>query len=94
MSEEKSLSHQNVFIYDRKKLSITGVSAVDSFDETNLCATMCDGEAIVVEGSGISVTDVNLENGSVEAEGNFTGVFYMTQQKSTSGLFSRLFKSR
>lgn len=94
MSDFNDKTEQNVYLYDRKKLSVTGIVSVDSFDESSISATTVNGEVIVVEGSGISVTDVNIEKGCFEAQGNFSGFFYTAGQTMNPGVLSRLFGKR
>lgn len=94
MSDYSEIKGQNVFIYDRNKLNVTGVSSVDSFDESGISATTLAGERIFIEGSGITVTDVNLDNNCFEATGIINGVYYSNQQEKQVGIFERLFKKQ
>lgn len=94
MSENMTDREQNVFLYGKNRLLVTGIVSVDSFDENGISATTASGESIVAEGSDVTVTDVNLEKGQLEAEGNFTGIFYMHGKTEARGLFSKFFKAK
>lgn len=94
MSDIADKITQNVFLYDRKRLSVSGIASVDSFDESCVCATTVEGLRFVAEGSGISLTDVNLDNKCFEAVGEFNSYYYCEQQRKSIGVFNRLFKAR
>ena len=94
MSDIVEKTNQSIFLYDRNKLSVTGIASVDSFDENGISATTIGGENLSVEGTGISVTDVNLEKQQFDAVGNFTGVFYSDIQKTKQGFLSSVFSRR
>ena len=73
----------NLNLYDRERFCVTGVSSVESFDE---------GSTLTVEGVNLSITDLDLEKGSVEASGLVTGMFYSDSSPVKRGFFSRLVK--
>ena len=60
-----------------------------------ITAVTSDGTLITVEGSSLVIKDVNLEKGSFEATGNFSGVFYDTGSSvKKNGVFSKVFGRR
>lgn len=84
---------QNIFLYDRNKLVISGIASVESFDESGISAVTVSGETLIIEGSDISVTDVNLESRQLNAQGIFSGFFYNDdhKEKRKHSLLSSLF---
>ncbi len=70
------MTEQSIVIKDRKSIVVTGISSVDSFNETTIVATSLSEDTVVVEGNGLKLCDVNLDNFLFEAEGNITAVFY------------------
>lgn len=94
MSENLTAKEQNIFLYGKNKLLVTGVASVDSFDENGISATTVEGDSVIAEGSGISITDVNLEKGQFEASGSFSGIFYAEHKAGTVSLFGRIFKAK
>ena len=95
MSDNVETSGHNLNLYNRNKLNVTGISSVDSFDDTIISATTSDGVTLYIEGSDIALTDVNLEKKCFEATGNFYSFAYSSNSvKEYNGLFSRLFKAK
>ena len=85
---------QNVHLFSRHEIKITGVVSVDSFDEYKIYATCYDGRGIVVEGGELSIKQLNLENELLEAIGDIQAVFYTNSSSSERtgflrGLFSK-----
>lgn len=74
---ESSLENLNcVVLSERSHVKISGIASVDSFDELQISATTNKGECIVIDGSGMSIKDVNLDKGVLEAVGNIDGINY------------------
>ncbi len=85
----------NVLLYGRNRLTVTGVKDVSGFDESCIVIGVCDGSTLTVEGSSLNITVLDLEKGCVEGTGNVTGVFYSdgtTAEKP--GLLSRIFRGK
>ena len=66
---------------------------LESFDESGISAVTVSGETLIIEGSDISVTDVNLESRQLSAQGIFSGFFYNDdhKEKRKHSLLSSLF---
>lgn len=89
--EENFVGVQNVIIENRKRLNISGVKDVTSFDdETVLLDTMLG--KITVKGEGIHIESFNTATGDLTATGKVHAVVYMSDVKSSGGLLSRLFR--
>ena len=93
MSDFSENSSHNLTLIKRNKLNVTGIQSVDSYDDYSISATTIEGEQLYIDGDGISLMDVNLENKCFEASGNFISIQYSSERsKVRSGLFSRLFE--
>ena len=80
-----------ISITDRKKIELTGIKAVDSFDEFTITLTVSCGK-LSVEGEGLTITVLDLDRGVVCAEGKIGAVLYSdTETDSEKGFMSRLF---
>lgn len=95
MPEEKraiKLPH-NVILEDRKHLSVSGVSDIDSFDEQTVVLFTDMGE-LTVKGYDLHINKLNVETGELTMEGEISSLVYSDQDKrgSGGGLFSKLFK--
>ena len=59
----------------REKIQITGVENVDSFEEG--CAVLQTAEGILtVDGEGLHITRLEVEQGELEMEGRVYGLYY------------------
>ncbi len=90
MSEERNT--QNIILEGRKKISISGVSDVESFDETTI-TVITELGVLTIKGENIKIEKLNLDTGEVSAVGDFYLAEYISDEKEKSGgLFSRLFR--
>jgi len=85
----------NVFLYDRNKLTMTGVKDVSSFDENSIVLGVSDGSTLTVEGDALNITVLDLEKGCVEATGYVCGLYYSDGVKiEKSSILSRIFRGK
>ena len=75
---------------ERKRLSLTGVEDVDCFNEQIVVLRTPLG-VLTVAGAGLNVSQLNLEDGRVEIEGEVDALEYSGGKKK-AGLFGRLFR--
>lgn len=81
---------ESILIEDRKKLTLMGALKVVSATSTQAVVEVANNN-VVITGSNIEVTKLNLDNKEVCFSGNIVGVKYM--QKAEKGNFiKRLFK--
>ena len=73
MAEEK-LPHQ-LSLADRKKLTMTGVTEVVSFDETAVVLETSLG-TLVVQGQGLQLKTLSVDGGQVAVEGYVSALLY------------------
>lgn len=94
MQDEKrtvKLPH-NVIMEDRKKLTVSGVSDVDSFDDNTVVIYTDMGE-LTVKGDGLHISGLNIETGDLSLTGNIYGLMYTDDNRRKGGSFlSRLLK--
>ena len=78
-------------ICDRRKIELTGIKAVDSFDEYSVVLSVSCGK-LTIEGEAMGITVLDLDKGIVCAEGRINAVIYSEQREGErGGLFARLF---
>ena len=80
----------SVTLNDRKKLSLTGVEDVDCFNEQIVVLRTALG-TLTVAGAGLNISQLSLEAGRVEIEGEVDAMEY-TGAKKSGGLWGRLFR--
>lgn len=88
--EENNRINQNIILENRKKLNLTGVKDVVSFDDETVILDTALGR-LTVKGDGLHISSFNTESGELIAEGNVIALVYTTEEKS-GGVFSRLFR--
>jgi sporulation protein YabP len=89
MQEDRLTSgHHALTMDDCRRLSLTGVEEVLSFDEmTVVVVTSCGN--LTVEGDGLHVSRLDLEKGECDVEGSISGFFYSKLKEKSGGLFKR-----
>lgn len=91
-TEQKSVKMPHSLILEnRRSLTATGVSNVDSFDEETIVATTDMGD-LTVRGSKLHIDKLNIETGELTLDGEITSMTYTENRSSGGGMFSRLFK--
>ena len=73
MAEEK-LPHQ-LSLSDRRKLTMTGVTEVVSFDDTAVVLETALG-SLVVQGQGLQLKPLSVDGGQVAVEGHVSALLY------------------
>ena len=84
---------QNIVLENRKKLSISGVNDVLSFDDQ---VVIVDTELglLTVKGENIKITKLSLDTAEVIIEGEISNLSYSqsNQEKNAGTLLSKIFK--
>lgn len=89
IEKQVNMPHQ-LILQDRQQAELTGVSDVDSFDETAVIAYTSLGE-LIIRGSGLHIKRLDLECGLLSVEGSIRLLEYTDNRKS-GGFFGRLFR--
>ena len=85
--ENQSFPEQNVFLYSRKRLEMSGVCDVTSFSDTEVEVTLNEG-CLAVEGTELKIESFSSQTGAIEISGTVSSIYYfgeVTRQKK--GLF-------
>lgn len=85
---EQTLPH-SLTLHERKKLTLTGITEVVSFDENSVVMHTPLG-TLVVQGSGLQLKTLTPEGGAVTVTGEVTDLSY-EQLRAPGGWLSRLF---
>ena len=85
---EQILPH-SLTLHDRKKLTLTGVSEVVSFDDTSVIMRTPLG-TLIVQGDRLQLKTLTTEGGNVSVEGEISALSY-EQTRDHSGWLSRFF---
>ena len=85
-----AMPHQ-VILQDRRTLSVTGVSDVDSFDGLTVVVYTDLGE-LTVKGSGLQIQRLNVETGDLSLTGEIDSLTYSVLSSRRGGKLGRLFR--
>ncbi|MCM1115161.1 MAG: sporulation protein YabP [Clostridium sp.] len=89
MSNEAQHIEHTVSVVDRRRLSLTGITDVDEFNEQEILA-VCDLGELSIKGELLHIEELSLETGQLSISGKITSLTYSEKLNSTS-LFKRLF---
>ena len=89
--EENFATVQNVIIENRKKLNISGVKDVTSFDDETVLLDTALGK-MTVKGESLHIESFNTATGDLTATGKVHAVVYMSDAKASGGFLTRLFR--
>ena len=88
MTDGQTMPHA-LALTERKKMTMTGVAEVVSFDETFVVLKTALG-TLVVQGTGLQLKQLTPEGGNVTVEGEISALQY-EQSRQRGGWAGRLF---
>lgn len=80
----------DLIVESRKKVTLTGINDVDSFDEETIIAQSCCGE-ITIRGSALKISRLSVESGDMVVEGEINSLSY-SEARQTGSFFSKVFR--
>ncbi len=89
--DKKGLIPHNCILEDRKRLSVSGVNDVDSFDENVIVAKTDSGE-LTVNGTKLHITKLSLDVGELAIEGTINSLVYTDIEEKAGGFFAKVFR--
>ena len=75
---------------ERKKLSISGVTDVESFDENEIVMET-GGGCLIIRGEDLSISKLSVDNGDVNVQGRISELHY-EESAPRQSLWERLFR--
>lgn len=92
MQDKNIKQNQNLILENRKNLSISGITDVDSFDEKAICLYTQLGE-LTIQGRELHIDNMSVETGDMTITGDIWAVVYGDKErKSPLSALGRLFK--
>jgi sporulation protein YabP len=93
VEEKKTVKKvHNIILEDRRTLTVSGVSDVDSFDEEAVVLFTELGE-LTVRGSAMHMNKLNVESGEVSIEGDIESLSYRDENpRGSGGFLGRIFR--
>ncbi len=81
----------SVIMEDRKKLSISGVTDIESFDEQTIIAVTDLGE-LTIRGWNLHITKLNLEQTELIVDGDISSLTYTDVRPQAKGFFAKVLR--
>lgn len=90
---QRDVQKCNIIIEERKRLSISGVEDIDTFDESDFTAITSAG-ALVVKGRDFHISKLNVDTGELIVEGDFDSCVFNNSFKGRTGggILAKMFK--
>ena len=80
MQEKQVKQNHNLILENRKSLSISGITDVDSFDEKAICLFTQLGE-LTVQGRELHIDSMSVETGDMTITGDVWAIVYGDKDK-------------
>ncbi len=93
MTDEKKMPKlpHSVIMEDRRKLSVSGVTDIDSFDEQTIIANTDLGE-LTIRGWNLHITKLNLEQTELLVDGEISSLTYTDTRPQAKGFFAKVLR--
>ena len=93
MTDEKKMPKlpHSIIMEDRKKLSVSGVTDIDSFDEQTIVAITDLGE-LTIRGWNLHITRLNLEQTELIVDGEVSSLTYTDTRPQAKGFFAKVLR--
>ena len=88
--KDKTMPH-SLILKDRKELTLTGVTDVDSFDENSIVAYTDYGE-LTVNGNNLHISTLNTDTGELNIDGEVSSMIYLENRPKAEGFFKKVFR--
>ena len=91
---QKSESMHNLILENRKKLSVSGIEEVESFNEEEIILRTCEDGVLVIKGEDLHINKLSVDTGDVNIAGEVSAMDYIDRSPKSkgSGLLSRLLR--
>ncbi len=86
-------SIHNIIMENRKKISVSGVEDIESFNEEQIILYTCNG-VLIINGNGMHISKLSIDNGETTVTGEFNALTYNDAygKKDKAGILARLFR--
>ena len=92
MNDILKANNHNVIMENRSKISLSGVTDVDCFDENTILIYTIMGE-LTIKGKKLQVNDFSVETGEMSLQGDIYSIIYGDKdKKSPLSFFAKLFR--
>ena len=89
-NEPRGETPHNLILEDRRRLSVSGVMEVISFDDSQVVMET-DRGVLTVDGGELHVEKLSLDVGELTLEGEIDSISYAKESRAKGGFWSRVF---
>lgn len=90
MSDYESSPHR-LHLENRRRLTLSGVDSVESFDESSILLTTNQG-TLAIRGTGLHIEKLSLDGGDLLVEGLVDSLTYEEEDPRGGSFLGRLFR--
>ena len=90
MSDPASSPHR-LHLENRRRLTLSGVDSVESFDESSILLTTSQG-ALAIRGADLHIEKLSLDGGDLLVEGQVDALTYEEEDPRGGSFLGRLFR--
>ncbi|EOS64017.1 MULTISPECIES: YabP/YqfC family sporulation protein [unclassified Anaerotruncus] len=92
VEEKKPAAPHNIIMEGRRKMTVTGVTEIDSFDEQSV-VLFCETGELAIRGTGLHINRIDVDTGELSLEGErIDGLSYADNLPVRGGILGRLFR--
>ena len=91
---QKNENMHNLILENRKKLSVSGIEEVESFNEEEIILRTCEDGVLVIKGVDLHINKLSVDTGDGNSAGEVSAMDYIDRSPKSkgSGLLSRLLR--
>ena len=91
---QKSETIHNLILENRKKLSVSGIEEVESFNEEEIILRTSEDGVLVIKGEDLHINKLSVDTGDVSIAGEVSAMDYIDRSTKAKGpgLLSRLLR--
>lgn len=82
---------QNVFLENRSKLRMSGITEILNFDDETITVSTSFGR-LIIKGAGLKIINFVTETGDMETEGKINAIVYLNDTKGKNSLMGKIFR--
>lgn len=92
MQDKNANTNQSIILENRKNMTISGITDVDSFDEKAICLYTQLGE-LTIQGRELHIDSMSIETGDMTVTGDIWSILYGDKDKKAPlTVFGKLFR--
>lgn len=91
---KRNESIHNLILENRRKLSVSGIEEVESFNEEEIILRTADHGMLVIRGEELHINKLSVDTGDVSIAGEVVAMDYTdrSQKKKGPGIMARLLR--